>query len=115
MDEDKIDRDEAIFLSIVYSFHAAAMQQLGKLASPLSGKVERDLDGARGTIDVLHMLRKKTEGNLGERERRTLNAVITELQLNYVDECGRGAGETPSAAGEGAAEAAEDKTPEEKS
>ena len=98
-EESGFDKDEAIFLSIMYSFHAAAMQQMGKIANPFTGKVERDLDAARGTIDVLNMFQKKTEGNLSDRERRTLLALITELQLNYVDETKRG----PAAEGEEAA------------
>jgi hypothetical protein len=93
--ESGFDRDEAMFLSIMYSFHVAAMQQLGKIANPLSGKVERDMEAARGTIDVLQMFQKKTRGNLSERERRTLTNLITELQLNYVDELKR----EPAAAG----------------
>jgi hypothetical protein len=89
-EENNFDRDEALFLSIMYSFHAAAMQQMGKIANPFTGKVERDLDAARGTIDVLAMFRKKTEGNLSDRERRVLTGLITELQLNFVDESKRG-------------------------
>jgi colicin import membrane protein len=88
-DENSSDKDEALFLSIMYSFHAAAMQQLGKIANPFTGKVERNLDAARGTIDVLAMFRKKTEGNLTDRERRVLTNLITELQLNYIDEAKR--------------------------
>lgn len=84
--ENNFDKDEALFLSIMYSFHAAAMQQMGKIANPLTGKVERDLDAAHGTIEVLIMFQKKTEGNLKDRERRTLNNLVTELQLNFVDE-----------------------------
>ncbi len=88
-DENNFDRDEALFLSIMYSFHAAAMQQMGKIANPFTGKVERDLDAARGTIDVLAMFRKKTEGNLTDRERRVVTGLITELQMNFVDESKR--------------------------
>jgi uncharacterized membrane protein len=103
-DGNELDREEALFLSIMYSFHAAAMQQMGKIANPLTGKVERDLTGARGTIDVLLMFQKKTEGNLTDRERRVLNNLVTELQLNYVDESQRapeapeGEAEAPAAA-----------------
>ena len=88
-EESGFDKDEAIFLSIMYSFHAAAMQQMGKIANPLTGKVERDLDAARGTIDVFAMFQKKTDGNLSDRERRILTNLITELQLNYVEEVKR--------------------------
>jgi uncharacterized membrane protein len=88
-EESGFDKDEAIFLSIMYSFHAAAMQHMGKIANPFTGKVERDLDAARGTIDVLLMFQKKTKGNLSDRERRTLNNLVTELQLNFVEEAKR--------------------------
>ena len=105
-EENSIDRDEALFLSIIYSFHAAAMQQMGKIANPFTGKVERDLDAAHGTIDVLAMLQKKTEGNLTERERRVLTGLITELQLNFVDESKRGPDAEAAAEGEEVAEEA---------
>jgi len=104
---DTFDRDEALFLSIMYSFHAAAMQQMGKIANPFTGKIERDLDAARGTIDVLLMFRKKTEGNLTDRERRVLTNLITELQLNFVDERKR----EPAAAKEAAPAASEAPAP----
>jgi len=100
-EESGFDKDEAIFLSVMYSFHAAAMQQMGKIANPFTGKVERDLDAARGTIDVLAVFQKKTQGNLSERERRTLTNLITELQLNYVDETKK---EAAPAEAEGAAQ-----------
>jgi len=96
MPDDSFDQDEAMFLSLLYSFHAAGMQHLGKVISPLTGKIERDLDAARGTIDVLRMFEKKTAGNLNDRERRTLAGLITELQLNYVDE----ANKAPAPSGE---------------
>ena len=112
-EENSFDRDEALFLSIMYSFHAAAMQQMGKIANPFTGKVERDLDAARGTIDVLAMFRKKTEGNLTDRERRVLTGLITELQLNYVDESKREpAAEEKEAAPEAGAGAAAKPTAE---
>jgi hypothetical protein len=88
-EENGFNKEEALFLSIVYSFHAAAMGQLGKVANPLTGKVERDLEAARSTIDVLQMFQKKTAGNLSEREERVLKNLVTELQLNFVDEAGR--------------------------
>jgi len=121
-EESGFDKDEAIFLSILYSFHAAAMQQMGKIANPFTGKVERDLDAARGTIDVLLMFRKKTDGNLSDRERRVLTNLITELQLNYVDEAKREpaaaeaeetAPKEAAGAAEGAAEGAEAAPPAE--
>ncbi len=84
-----MDPEEAMFLSVIYSFHAAAMQQMGKTASPFTGEIERNLGAARGAIDTLIVLQKRTGGNLTDREDRALKALIQELQLNYVDEVKR--------------------------
>ncbi|MCX5752477.1 MAG: DUF1844 domain-containing protein, partial [Candidatus Krumholzibacteria bacterium] len=70
-------------------FETLALQQLGKLVSPITGKVERDLRQARITIDMLVMIREKTAGNLLPEEQRIINAVLTELQMNYLDESKR--------------------------
>lgn len=80
------DKDGVLFAQLVMSFQAAAWQQLGKIKNPLTDKIERNLDQARYSIDILEMLRNKTKGNLSEDEQKFLNHVISELQLNYVDE-----------------------------
>jgi hypothetical protein len=90
MSATELDAEEAIFLSVIYSFHAAAMQQMGKIANPLTGKIERNLGAARGAIDTLMVLQKRTAGNLTDLESRSLKMLIQELQLNYVDEAKRG-------------------------
>jgi hypothetical protein len=67
-------------------FQTLALQQMGKLTSPITGKVERDLHQSRITVDMLEMIRKRTEGNLEENEKKLLDSVIMELQMNYIDE-----------------------------
>jgi hypothetical protein len=52
----------------------------------LTGKIERDLQAAKATIDLLRMLREKTKGNLSDREQKAFNALLGGVQLNYVDE-----------------------------
>jgi hypothetical protein len=85
------DRDEsstgidAHFFRLVATFEAAAMQQLGKIAHPLTGDVEVSLGGARDSIDMLDMLSHKTEGNLNDDERQLLEHVLYQLRMNYVD------------------------------
>jgi hypothetical protein len=73
------------FFRLVATFEAAAMQQLGKIAHPVTGEVEVDLQGARDAIDMLAMVAEKTEGNLNEDERRLLEHILYQLRLNYVD------------------------------
>jgi hypothetical protein len=83
------ERNAFLFTHLVAMFETLALQQLGKLVSPITGKVERDLRQARITIDMLVMIREKTAGNLLPEEQRIFNAVLTELQMNYLDESNR--------------------------
>lgn len=77
---------KALFLGLIHSFQAAAMQQMGKIMNPFTQKVERDLGQARLSIDMLEMLQERTSGNLTGEESRFLTHVLTELRLNYVAE-----------------------------
>lgn len=71
---------------LVLSLEAAAMQQMGKLQSPLTGKVERNLEVAKNSIDMLGMIERKTAGNLTEDEASLMKHVLYQLRMNYVDE-----------------------------
>jgi hypothetical protein len=55
--------------------------------------MERDLQQARITIDMLGMLQRMTAGNLEDKEKRLLDTVVLELQMNFVDESGRKTGD----------------------
>jgi len=90
--ENKLD---AHFFQLVYGLQMAAMQQMGKIASPLSGKVERNLEAARASIDMLNMLSVKTENNLTPDEKNLLDKILYELKMNFVDESKKG--DTPAA------------------
>ena len=94
------ERNAFLFTHLVAMFETLALQQLGKLVSPITGKVERDLRQARITIDMLVMIREKTAGNLQPEEQRIINAVLTELQMNYLDESKREEGGGTEANGE---------------
>lgn len=83
--------DEARFMQMVAMFQFAAMQQMGKIANPTSGEIERDLEQARGSIDLLEMLQRKTQGNRSKPEEELLGKVLFELRMNYVDEVERAA------------------------
>ena len=81
----KDEMNKALFANIVMMLGSSAMQQLGKLMNPLSGKTEVSLEGAQITIDMLAMLREKTKGNLDRDEDKMLNDLLSSLQLNYVE------------------------------
>ena len=80
------EKNTSLFFSLVMTFQTAAMQQMGKLKNPINDKIERDLQQAQISIDILDMLDDKTRGNLSEDESRLLKTILQELKLNYVDE-----------------------------
>jgi hypothetical protein len=80
------DKDTALFANLVMMFHSATMQHLGKIKNPITDKIERDLEQAQLTIDLLDMLCSKTKGNLSDEENKFLSNVLRELKLNYIDE-----------------------------
>jgi len=82
-------KTEALFFQLLLSFQAAAWQQMGKVKNPLTDKIEKNLEQARFSIDMLEMIRAKSRGNLTENEKRFLDRTISELQLNYVAEVER--------------------------
>lgn len=83
---EKLEQMDPFLMQLVLSLQAGAMQQMGKVVSPVSGKIERDLVMARNTIDILAMIDNKTKGNLTEEETKLVGHILYELRLNYVDE-----------------------------
>jgi hypothetical protein len=79
-------RVDPFLLQLVLSLEAAAMQQMGKLQNPLTGKIDRDLVMAKNSIDMLAMIERKTLNNLSEEEDRLLKRALYQLRMNYVDE-----------------------------
>jgi hypothetical protein len=90
-----------LFLQLVLSLQSAAWYQMGKTVSPISGKIERDLDQAKASIDLLAMLQEKTKGNLGKQEQQILDNTVYTLQMNYVDELGKGPDKSDNDSGTG--------------
>jgi len=83
---DKEQLYSALFMNLVMTFQAAAWQQMGKIKNPMTDKIERDMEQARMSIDMLDMLQARTANNLKEEEQKFLAHVLSELKLNYVDE-----------------------------
>jgi hypothetical protein len=73
----------ASFEFLVISMRWQAEMQLG-LYGPAEGERQRDLEGARHTIDLLGILKEKTKGNLTFDEQRLLDNSLTELRFRYV-------------------------------
>jgi hypothetical protein len=78
------------FVQLLLSLQMGAMHYLGKTASPVDGKVERNLELAQHSIQMLEMLHKKTNNNLTDEERKILDTILYDLRLNYIDEVAKG-------------------------
>jgi hypothetical protein len=78
------ERTFSLFSQLVAMLTTSAFQQMGKIANPVTGRAEVDLEGAQASIDMLDMLAQKTKGNLDPDEERGLAEALTALRLNFV-------------------------------
>ncbi len=84
MDEQTPLTNDTQFGSLVLSMATATLAYLGHVVVPGAGKPEVNLPLAQQTIDMLAMLKTKTEGNRTQEETRLLDDLLTELRLLYV-------------------------------
>lgn len=79
------DPDEPLtFSTFVLSLSTQALCHLGEMASPFSGKIERDLVAGKQVIDILGILAEKTRNNLDATEQGLLDAILYDLRMRYV-------------------------------
>lgn len=72
------------FASFCVMLYSDALIQLGQVPDPVTGERRQDLDQARFTIDLLAMLRGKTEGNRTPEETAVLDEILTNLRMAFV-------------------------------
>ena len=85
MNESKPDINKVLFMHLVSMLAMSAIQQMGKLVDPGTGKAEINLEAAQATIDMLDMLEARTRGNLDAEETRLLKDTLMSLKMNYVE------------------------------
>ena len=78
---------QVTFSTFVLSIASTALVHLGEVPEPESGEMREDLLAAKHNIDVLAMLKEKTEGNLDAEEERLVEGVLYELRMKYVIKC----------------------------
>lgn len=77
---------EVNFVNFILSLSTTAMYHFGDFPDPVSHKAQRNLPAAKQTIDILGLLRSKTEGNLDENEKALMDGILFELRMRYVKE-----------------------------
>jgi len=73
---------EIDFSTFILSLVTSAMMHLGEAPHP-DGKQQKDPALAKQTIDIIGLLRDKTQGNLTPEETQLLEEVLFDLRLRY--------------------------------
>jgi hypothetical protein len=61
-----------------------ALIAMGEAPDPATGQRHVELDHAAGVVDLLMLLREKTEGNRSPEETQIIDELLYDLQLRYV-------------------------------
>ena len=77
---------EINFASFIFSLSTTAMYHFGDFPDPVTKAPQRNLPAAKQTIDILSILKTKTEGNLDEQEKQMLDGILYELRMRFIKE-----------------------------
>jgi len=72
------------FSNFVLSLNASALIHLGDIPDPHSRERSVNLPAAKHTIEILEIIKNKTEGNLDVEEQKLLDDVLYNLRMKYV-------------------------------
>ena len=98
-----------LFVTLVSSLSSQAWIQMGKIKNPVTDKIEKNLDAASMSIDMLVMIQEKTKNNLEEYESSLLEKTLNDLRMNFVYEKNQGTDEQKNAEPEVSKEPKKDK------
>jgi len=73
------------FSTFVLSLSTQALVHLGEIPNPADNRLATDLLAAKQMIDILGILKEKTNGNLDSSESGLLDSVLYDLRLKYVE------------------------------
>jgi hypothetical protein len=72
------------FNTFIMSLASSAYCSLGIVENPISKKIEKNLVSAKQQIDLIVLLKEKTNGNLNSEESKTLDSVLFQLKSAYI-------------------------------
>jgi len=87
MDEKKQNKEPMPLLdfsSLMLPFYTQALIKLGQIADPIAKKQSVNLELAKRLIDLLDLLKTKTQGNLNPNEEELLNQSLHQLKSIYL-------------------------------
>ncbi len=75
---------EIDFSTFALSLTSSAFYYLGDIPDPATGQTQQNLPAVKQTIDILIMLKEKTQNNLNAEETKLIEQLIYELQMKYL-------------------------------
>lgn len=76
--------DPASFVNFLSTLATNAAASLGAVPHPATGQRAVDLETGKYWLDVLGMIRDKTQGNLHSQEARLIEGLLADLRMQYV-------------------------------
>ena len=75
---------EANFSTLVLSVASSAAMSLGMAPDPATGQTSVDKKMAQFNIDLLEVLKEKSENNRTDEEDKLINQLISDLKMKFV-------------------------------
>ncbi len=75
---------EATFSTLVLSVASSAAMSLGLAPDPNTGQTAVDKHLAQFNIDLLEVLKTKSENNRTDEEEKLINQLISDLKMKFV-------------------------------
>ena len=88
VDNKKNEFPEVTFSTFLFSLNASALSSLGLIDDPVAGKINKDIQLGKQTINILAMLKEKTKGNLTPEEEAMLDDCLYQLRIAYIKQAG---------------------------
>jgi hypothetical protein len=76
--------DPASFINFLMSIASNAASALGMMEHPVTGERGVDLELGKHWIDILGMLKEKTQGNLHPQEEKIFTGLLADLRMQFV-------------------------------
>jgi len=76
--------EQTLFTEFLMQIASSAFIYLGLVEHPGTGRRQVNLEAAKDSIDMLDMLREKTQGNLTRGEEKLFEDLMADLKMQFV-------------------------------
>ncbi len=82
--EQSFKKGEVDFVQFILTLYTSVLVNLGQVPDPVSGETREYPEQAKDLIDIIVMLKEKTEGNLEENELQAIEEIIFQARMMYL-------------------------------